>query len=40
MEEQIFKIDEHHKNVQKEQQIKYDELNEKFQKAHYDSLMY
>ena len=40
MEEEIKRRDDQHTHVEKEQQRKYDELNEKFEKAHYDSMMF
>jgi hypothetical protein len=40
MEEEIKRRDDQHTNVEKEQQKKYEELHEKFEKAHYDSMMF
>ena len=40
MEEEIKRRDDQHTNVEKEQQSKFEELQEKFEKAHYDSMMF
>ena len=40
MEEEIKRRDDQHTNVEKEQEFRYNELKEKFEKAHYDSMMF
>ncbi len=40
MEEEIKRRDDQHTNVEREQERKYAELKEKFEKAQYDSMMF